>query len=168
MSSKPKTQLCPRCSGTGLEETSIGCRRCRKCYGKGRVAVEHTSALGARKANGHRPHYEVREISPDAGKRFISEETDFTVIKGRKLIAVSGDRYLEETSPGQGRVIIPSENYEGPVHSIASIAARGYWDPLVKEIADKVLKSTTFDHSQKRKEVRKHERKGKTGHGDDG
>lgn len=173
MSNKPKTQPCPRCHGTGLEETAIGCRRCRKCYGKGRVAVEDPVCAGARKANGHRPHYEVREISPDARNRFVSGPEDFTVIKtmdlsSRKLIAVSGDRFLEETSPGQGRVLIPSRNFEGPVHSIISIVARGYWEPLVKDVADQVLKSTTFNHSQKRKEVRKHERKGKTHHGDDG
>lgn len=54
-------------------------------------------------------------------------------LSGRKLVAVSGNRYLEETSPGQGRVIIPSENYEGPIHSIASIAARGYWEPIEGE-----------------------------------
>lgn len=122
MSNRPKTRRCTRCSGTGLEETSIGGRRCRGCMGTGRVAVEN---------------------------RFVSEPGDFEVVSG-KLIAVSGDRYLEETSPGQGRVIIPSTNFEGPIHSIASIAARGYWEPLVKEVADKVIGSTTHDHTQKK------------------
>ena len=123
MSNKPRTQHCPRCSGTGLEETSIGGRRCRKCLGKGRVAVE---------------------------KRFVSEKDDFTVITTQKLIAVSGNRYLEQVSETEGRVVIPSEGYEGPIHSIASIAARGYWEPLVEEAVDKVIRSTTHDHTLKK------------------
>lgn len=126
MSNKPKTQHCPRCLGTGLEETSIGGRRCRKCFGKGRVAVKN---------------------------RFVSEQEDFKVVSG-KLIAVSGDRYLEQLSETEGRVIIPSEGYVGPIHSIASIAARGYWEPLVKEVADQVIRSLTLDHTRKKTERR--------------
>jgi len=41
MSNRPKTQHCPQCHGTGLEETAIGGRSCRKCLGKGRVLVEN-------------------------------------------------------------------------------------------------------------------------------
>jgi hypothetical protein len=122
MSNKPRTQHCPRCHGVGLEETSIGGRSCRKCFGKGRIVVEN---------------------------RFVSEPGDFEVVRG-KLIAVSGDRYLEQVSETEGRVIIPSEGYIGPVHSIASIAARGYWEPLVVEVVEKVIRSTTHDHTQKK------------------
>jgi hypothetical protein len=114
---------------------------------------------GERKANGDRSHYEVTEISPDAKNRFISGPADFTVIKSRKVIAVSGNRCLEETSPGMGRVLIPSQNFEGPVHRIGDIAKHGYWEPLtpkeeVKRIAEKVLSETTF-HS---KEVQMNDR----------
>ena len=118
----------------------------------------------ARKANGDRSHYEVREISPDGVNRFISGPRDFTVIKtmdlsNRKLIAVSGDRFLEETSPGLGRVLIPSRNFEGPVHRTGDIVKHGYWEPItteeeVKRIAEKVLSETTF-HS---KEVQMNDR----------
>jgi len=52
--------------------------------------------------------------------------------KPGRLIAVSGDRYLEQVSETEGRVIIPSEGYVGPVHTIAAIAARGYWEPLTE------------------------------------
>lgn len=53
--------------------------------------------------------------------------------KPRRLIAVSGSRYLEQVSDTEGRVVIPSEGYVGPIHSIASIAARGYWEPMPVE-----------------------------------
>jgi hypothetical protein len=147
--SNKKTERCPRCHGVGLEETSIGGRRCRKCTGSGRVPIENPSALGVCGPNGDRPQGRPGGISPDAENRFISEKEDFTVIKSRRLIAVSGDRFLEQLTETEGRVIIPSEGYIGPVHSIASIAARGYWEPLVKEVADKVILSTTHDHTQK-------------------
>ena len=153
MSSK-KTQQCPRCSGTGLEETSIGGRRCRKCQGKGRVSIENPACAGVCAKNSKGSQGRPGESSPDAGKRFVAEKDDFTVIKGRKLIAVSGDRYLEQVSETEGRVIIPSEGFEGPIHSIASIAARGYWEPLVKEVADQVLRSLTLDHTRKKTERR--------------
>ncbi len=119
---------------------------------------------GARKANGHRPHHEAKETFPDAKNRFIAEPENFTVIKtmdlsNRKLIAVSGDRFLEETSPGLGRVLIPSRNFEGPVHRTGDIVKHGYWEPItteeeVKRIAEKVLSETTF-HS---KEVQMNDR----------
>lgn len=165
-----------RCSGIGLEETSVGGRTCRGCWGTGRVPVKQPACAGVCGPNGGRPHHEVREISPEGENRFFSGPGDFSVIKkanpldlsNKKLIAVCGNRYLEQVSETEGRVIIPSENYEGPIHSIASIAARGYWEPLVKKVVENVIRSTTHDHSQKRKEMKNNERKRKTDHGADG
>lgn len=51
----------------------------------------------------------------------------------RVIIAVSGERQLEQIDELNGRVIIPPTGYEGPVHSIASIAARGYWEPVIEQ-----------------------------------
>jgi hypothetical protein len=128
--------------------------------GKGRVLVENPARAAARGPNGDRSHHEVRETSPDARNRFVSGPGDFAVIKkanpldlsNRKLIAISGDRYLEQLSETEGRVLIPSEDYEGPVHSIAAIAARGYWESLyeTERIVEKVIRSTTHDHTQKK------------------
>lgn len=53
-----------------------------------------------------------------------------------RLISVSGDRYLEQFSETERRGIIPPEGYVGPIHSIASIAARGYWEPMPVEKED--------------------------------
>lgn len=37
MTHRPRTRLCPKCKGVGLEEVYLGCRPCRVCYGRGRV-----------------------------------------------------------------------------------------------------------------------------------
>ena len=39
MIKRPRTRLCPRCKGVGLEEVYLGCRPCRVCFGRGRMTI---------------------------------------------------------------------------------------------------------------------------------
>lgn len=46
------------------------------------------------------------------------------------IIARSGERLLDKIDADTARILIPSENFIGPVKRLIVIAARGYWTPV--------------------------------------
>jgi hypothetical protein len=52
-----------------------------------------------------------------------------------KVIARSGSSYLIEVGEGYGRVLDTDQERLFPVNAIASILARGYWEPFTGDPA---------------------------------
>lgn len=52
-----------------------------------------------------------------------------------KIIAQRGDQYLIQTGDGEGRIADTEQGALFAVHSLDSILARGYWEPIENDPA---------------------------------